>query len=146
MARAHRVHMKKFTPDIRSDVEPAHLIRQDFANRLYNLMHENGWTQAELGRRAGIESRDSISTYINARSLPSPLNLEKLAKALGVTPEELLPQRVEQAIAADHPSIEVRVSTTDPTKAWLQINRLVSVKTAVKVVQIVAEDEDEISK
>lgn len=142
MARTQRVHMKKYTPDIRSDVEPSHLIRQEFATRLYNLMIEKKWTQAELGRRAGIDSRDSISTYINGRSLPSPLNLEKLAKALETTPEELLPQRVEQAIAADHPSIEVRVSTTDPTKAWLQINRLVSLKTANKVFTIISEDDE----
>jgi transcriptional regulator with XRE-family HTH domain len=119
---------------------PKHLSKQAFAKRLYNLMIAKGWNQSELARRAGLQ-RDRISTYIRGQTLPTPQNVKAIADALGITPEELLPNHTEAAIEEDTPSLEMRVSTNDPSKAWLRVNRLVTTKTAAEVVTILNNDD-----
>lgn len=118
---------------------PKHLTKQDFGRRLYKLMIAKGWTQSELSRQAGI-ARDSVSTYVRGVSLPEPLNLERLAKALGVTAVELLPNHVEAAIEEDHPSLELKVSTANSAVSWLRVNRLVTTATAMKVLDLLHSD------
>lgn len=62
--------------------------RREFAYRLYNLMRRKCITQQELGDKTGI-SQPQISLYLNARSLPSFYNVDKIAKALGCSVDEL---------------------------------------------------------
>lgn len=138
MAVKQRTHI----PDNSSvdPLAPKHLTKQDFAKRLYRLMLKRGWNQSELARRADLP-RDSVSTYIRAKVMPTPQSAERLARALGVTPEELLPNHVESAIEEDTPSLEMKVSVNAPHKAWLRVNRLVSLSTAAKVIALIeAED------
>ena len=47
---------------------------------------KHGWSQAELARRAGMHS-STVSQIENARMLPYPTQLAKLAAALGWTGE-----------------------------------------------------------
>lgn len=146
MARAHRVHMKKptgTTTGTQSDVVSAHHIRQEFAAKLYNLMLEKRWTQSDLMRASGLTSRDSISTYVGGRSLPSPLNLEKIAQALGVTPEFLLPHRPEGAIQAEYPTMRVTTSSADPSQSFLQINRIVPARLANEIERMIIDADEE---
>ena len=138
MARKTRVHL---TADSASDVKlaPKHLTKQEFGKRLYNLMLRKGWHQSELSRQSGLP-RDSISVYIRGKSLPTPLSLKQLADALGVTSEELLPNHAESAIDEDMPSIEFKVSPNMPDRAWLRVNRLVSVRAALKIMDVLEND------
>lgn len=99
-----------------------------------------GWTQAELARRADV-LKDSVSNYVRGNITPTGINLEKLAKALGVKPEELYPNLAESAIAADTPSLELKVSTSDPTVSWLTINRMVRTSTAAKIIELLEADD-----
>lgn len=122
------------------ETTPKHLRKQDFGRRLYQHMIAKGWRQSELARQADIK-RDSVSTYIRGKTLPTPLNLRKLAKALGVTDEDLLPNYMESAIDEDMPAFEMRVSPGAPTKAWVRVNRMVSTSTAVKLAELLEEDE-----
>jgi transcriptional regulator with XRE-family HTH domain len=115
---------------------PKHLTKQDFAKRLYRLMLKRGWNQSELARRADLP-RDSVSTYIRAKVMPTPQSADRLARALGVVPEELLPNHVESAIDEDTPSLEMKVSVNAPSKAWLRVNRLVSLATAARVIDLI---------
>lgn len=117
-----------------------HLSKQEFGRRIYTLMNAQGWHQSELARKSGL-TRDSISTYINGKVFPTPQKLAKLAKALEVPPESLLPNHLESAIDADMPSFEMRVSPNAPGTAWLRVNRLVSVKTAVRIADLLQEDD-----
>ncbi|WP_439392600.1 helix-turn-helix domain-containing protein [Bradyrhizobium sp. PMVTL-01] len=103
-------------------------------------MLDKGWRQADLARQAGIP-RNAVSVYIRAASLPTPANLEKLAKALDVKPEQLLPNYTESAIERDNPELEFRVSPADPSKAWLRINRLVHTSTAIKIFSLLDADD-----
>jgi transcriptional regulator with XRE-family HTH domain len=121
-------------------LRPKHLTKQEFGRRLYRLMLAKGWTQSELARRAGL-ARDSVSTYVRGVSLPEALNLDKLAKALGVTAAELLPNHAENAIDNDAPSLELKISSANTLVSWLRVNRLVSTTTAMKVVELLNADE-----
>jgi transcriptional regulator with XRE-family HTH domain len=138
MAKRVRTHTLGDSPTD-PDLRPKHLTKQEFGKRLYRLMISKGWHQSELARRADV-ARDSVSTYVRGVSLPDPSNLEKLARALGVDPVDLLPNHMEAAIDNDVPSLEMKVSGNDPRVAWLRINRLVSTATCVKVVELLGGD------
>ncbi len=124
-----------------TSLAPKHMTKQEFGKRLYKLMLSKGWTQSELARRAGNMPRDSVSVYIRGKSLPTPLNLQKLAKALGVKEEELLPNHIEGVIDSDHPAFEMRQSPNTPGVCWLRVNRLVSMKTALAVADLLTNDD-----
>lgn len=138
MARKNRIHLTTDTPpDVK--LAPKHLTKQEFGKRLYNLMIRKGWHQSELARQSGLP-RDSISVYIRGRSLPTPASLKQLASALGVATDELLPNHVESAIDEDNPSIEFKVSPNMPDRAWLRVNRLVTIRAALKIMDILEND------
>lgn len=118
---------------------PRHLTKQEFGRRLMNAIIERRWNQSDLARAADLP-RDSISTYVRGKSFPTPLSLSKIAAALRVDPEELLPNHTERAIAEDEPALEVKVSPARPGAAWLRVNRLVSLATAVQITRLIEED------
>lgn len=119
---------------------PKHLTKHEFARRLYKLMIARGWHQSELARRSHLP-RDSISVYMRGVSLPTPQSLQKLAAAFDMEPEELLPNVIESAIDQDNPSLEIKTSASDPSAAWLRVNRLVSITTAVKIADLLNQDD-----
>lgn len=119
---------------------PKHLDREAFGRRLYKLMLDRGWNQSETGRRAGL-ARDKISVYVRGVAYPTPANAKALAEAFGISIEELLPNVAEAAIETDNPSFEMRVSTGAPNAAWLRVNRLVSLSTAVKIAELLQNDD-----
>lgn len=118
---------------------PKHLTKQEFGRVIYKLMMARGWNQSELARQADLP-RDSVSTYVRGVSFPTPKSLQKLAKAFGMTPADLLPNSIEAAIDEDTPSLEMKTSTSAPGAAWLRVNRLVSLSTAVKIIELVEAD------
>lgn len=114
--------------------------KTDFARRLYTLMLGKGWRQAELARRAGLP-RDSVSTYIRGKTLPTTTSATKLARALGVEPTELLPYAVENNPAArggpvDLPELNL---TIVEGKAFLQINQYMPTDLAMKMIGLLNE-------
>ncbi len=124
--------------------------KKEFSRRLYKLMVSKGWHQSELARRADIQ-RAAISTYIRAAVLPDDENLEKLAKVFDMKPEELEPTRYNRGIRfADDASqtpeaavaaFEVKASSTAPNLAFLRVNKLVYLTTALKVAELLQADD-----
>lgn len=143
MPRKVRTHMttddSSDSLDQMSSLAPRSISRQAFARRLYQLMLKRGWNQSELGRQAGLP-RDRISTYVRGAVLPTPQSLAALARAFNMSPHDLLPDHVESAIDADNPAFEMKVSPNDPSVAWLRVNRLVTLKTAVAVAELLEAD------
>lgn len=139
MTKKHRTHIiNDAVPD--GDVKnPKFLTKQEFGRRVYRLMISKGWRQSDLAREAGL-LRDSISTYVRGVTFPSPMNLEKLAKALGVDAETLLPNHTYGAIEEDDPDFELKISPGNANKAWVKLNRLVSTATAVKIAELINAD------
>ena len=80
--------IRRGTPGFDINFSDRILTRAEFGKRLGNLIRKKGWSQSELARRAKI-GRDSISQYVRGRSVPSPIFLEKICKALNTKPDEL---------------------------------------------------------
>src|SRR3546814_17176733 len=94
-------------------------------------MLAKNWSQADLARRAEL-GRDSISTYINGKTFPDPLSRKKLADALGVSVDELIPNGMETALDQEFPAVELKQAVGHPGMAWVRINRAMSFATAAK--------------
>jgi transcriptional regulator with XRE-family HTH domain len=139
MARSNRTHITGAVTDSRSPLAPKHLTKQEFSRRAHRLMRAKDWIQSDIARATKL-SRNTISTWMKGLSLPTPQNLELLAAALDVAPEELLPNYTEAAIQEDIPALDLRVGTADPKVAWLQVNRLVSTSMAVKIIDLLNTD------
>jgi transcriptional regulator with XRE-family HTH domain len=69
----------------------------DFGARIKDLLRERNWNQSDLARATGL-GRDSISTYINGTTRPTPKNLGKIAQALGVEARDLLPSHAKAEV------------------------------------------------
>ncbi len=105
-------------------------LKAAFARRLLEIRRERGWNQSDMHRASGLK-RQQISTYMRAKALPNDASLTKLAQALGMRPEDLLPER---AMAAAGPVISMNVS---PDGKKMHINVDVWVPSAVGA-QIIA--------
>lgn len=139
MPRKERVHLVGTVPTNGTDGTVRVLTKQEFGKRLYRLMLDKGWRQADLHRAAGLP-KDSISSYIRGRTFPTHASAIKLAKALGVPVEEVMPNHMAGAIAEDDPEFEFKVSQSDPKRAWLKVNRAVSFDIGVKIAALLNDD------
>lgn len=68
--------------------------RNNFAERLVNKMRKKCYTQERLSDETGI-SRVTINKYVNAKSIPSVYNLEKIIKALNCSMHELTSKPID---------------------------------------------------
>lgn len=134
------MHLNDANKSSGSDLTPKHISKEEFGRRVYRAMLGKGWTQAELARRSGI-ARDSISNYVRGNTLPTHESLLRLAEALDMNPTDLLPNIIEGAIREDTPSLELKVSSGDPGKSWLKVNRLVRTGTAAKIITLLEADD-----
>lgn len=134
-------------PGLRPDKE----MKQAFARKLYQLNLKKGWNQSDLAREASnaaergeTVSRDNVSTYMRAASLPTEPKLKALAKALGVEPRDLLPTFIPAAdgprfgFADEIPPFEMTVDKDGG--AIVRMNRRVSIETATKIASLLGED------
>lgn len=111
-----------------------------FAQRLNRYMLAKGWSGAELAREAskfapkGVDiGRHLISAYSRGANEPTPTNLEYIAKALGVKPEDLLPPLPGEG---ESPQYATATSTLDG-KTRLVVDAEVDSETALKILQMV---------
>ena len=112
--------------------------KEEFAKRVYAAMEAKGWNQSQLARYAGL-NRDAISTYIRARSLPSPENLAKLAAVLDKRPEDLLPKYFEAAAAEQPARLELREIHGEEGYMWLKLNMRLPKPIALKIFMLLNE-------
>lgn len=134
-----------------ADVDAAS-IKAEFARRLQTAMVAKGWNQSELARRATdflprpapgqkrghAIGRDLISHYVRGTMLPGPINLEALAKALGVRTIELMPAGVPQVGGEPTP---FEMKGLPDGRMYIRISRTVTQDNAMKIMAILA-DED----
>lgn len=116
-----------------------HVVKAEFAKRLYNKIAERGWTQSEFARSCDL-ARDAISTYVRGRSIPSPQALEKMASVLRVRPEELLPNYYEAAHAKQEPMFELRDVPNEEGYMWLRLNMRLPKKIAMQIFMLAQEN------
>ena len=122
-------------------------IKKEFSDRLQRILLERGWNQSELARRASVfmdkpMGRDNVSIYIRGRSLPGMKHLSALARALGVDNETLLPERSVLNDNTDYRiPVEMKAIPERPGTARLKIDQDVKFQTALKIMQILQDDE-----
>jgi transcriptional regulator with XRE-family HTH domain len=115
--------------------------KQVLARNIKRAIIDKGITPAELARRAGL-TRDNISTYMRASSLPTEDSLKRLARALGKTPEELLPNRPD--IPQSDPENPMLVLTSMPDgTSRLQVDKIMSTATANRIIALLQADNDD---
>lgn len=114
------------------------LSREEFGKRLDNLRLRRGWSQSDLGRHSGL-TRGSISEYIKGRAFPSTLNLKRLADALSVKPEDLLPNVILTAAEDEQPAMQMKVLSSNPGMALVNIHRMLPTELASKLMSQIAE-------
>jgi transcriptional regulator with XRE-family HTH domain len=113
--------------------------KDGLAARLRALRNDRGWSQAELARRAGL-NRNVVNTTERALSVPSPENLVRMARALGVEPKDLTDAVVEAEIRRARASFEVTEIKGRPDFAHVQVNRILRSATAARIYQLIVED------
>jgi len=129
------------TPSAEGDIDltQKHILKSEFGRRVWQLMMKKNMNQSELSRLSGL-GRDSISQYVRGRNAPNPASLRKLAKALGVAPEDLLPNYSEQAALKDVPTFQIQQVGGDSKAVWLHVNQKISSDQALRVMIILNEE------
>lgn len=110
------------------------------AGKIAELRRDRGWTQAELARRAGL-NRNVVNTTENETSFPTRENLARMASALGIELNELTDVYVQEAHHKAPAALNITEAKGRPGHAWIQVNRLVKSTTALKIYQLIAEDD-----
>jgi transcriptional regulator with XRE-family HTH domain len=118
------------------DFSQRKLSKKEFGTRIFNLLKEKRWRQSDLARASGL-GRDSISQYVRGRTFPTPVNLEKLAEALKVGAEFLLPNYDFQTNEFEDATIEFKSIESDAKNSWLKINMKLPTEKALRILQII---------
>jgi transcriptional regulator with XRE-family HTH domain len=110
-----------------------------FKARLTRLLLERNMNQTDLANRSGV-SRDKISTYMREppRSLPTNMNVIKIAQALGVSTGDLLPtlgdlqahKQPLEVIGSASEGFRVRINIPLPFEAFSELTALIQRVTA----------------
>lgn len=120
------------TKDPTLTVSNREMVKEEFAKRLYDAIMQRGWTQSEFARHCDL-NRDAVSTYVRGRSMPSPQSLEKMARVLGLRPEDLLPNYYESGQAAVEPTMELKDVPNEDGYMWLRLNMRLPKKVAIEI-------------
>ncbi|MDA4637053.1 helix-turn-helix domain-containing protein, partial [Escherichia coli] len=89
--------------------------------------------------RTVARNRDRISVYLKGKTVPDPVNLQKLAEALGVDPADLAPDVIGAAVERENPELSMTVVAGHSDKVYLRVNKLLPLQYAVKIVNVVEE-------
>lgn len=123
---------------------PDEAVRREFSRRLQDLMHQRGMNGSDLARAAAKHmpdkkfGKDMVSRYLRGLTKPYPVSLKAIAKALGVEPSDLMPQAAYAS--SDEILPEMDMKTTSSGRAWLRVNREVSMATALEIMQLIGKE------
>jgi transcriptional regulator with XRE-family HTH domain len=122
------------------------LLKAEFAKRLSKHLADKGWSQADLARAAEkylpkgeTFRRDNVSVYLNRTALPRQKQLVAIAKALGVTPADLLPGVNTSGREDTKMPYSMRPVDGEPGQAWLQVDMQVPMRKALAVLSLLDE-------
>jgi len=131
----------------RTQYEKLELAR--FARKLHQAMTSRGLSQSDLaaeiwGRtkdKRGYDvakGRDRISVYLQGKSIPDPKNLAKIAEVLRMKVEDLAPDITASTVEKENPEIAMTAIAGHADKVHLQVNKLVSLELAAKVISLLS--------
>ena len=106
------------------------------ADKIIDLRKKNGWSQEELAERLGV-SRQSVSKWEGAQSVPDMNKILKLSEIFGVSTDYLLKDEISQAddnglIPVDEDAAAIRVEMEEASH-FLEFRNTASGRTALGV-------------
>lgn len=116
-------------------------LKEHFAQKLYQLLVNRGWSQADFARRAGF-TPNQVSTWINARVLPSPHSLMKMTQIFNIEANELVPGHgslLDDPVAS--PTVDMRVVPGRPNAAHLHVSVIVPTTLAAKIIGMISDQQ-----
>lgn len=106
----------------------------DFGRRLHKAMVKKGWRQSDLARHSAI-GKDSISNYVNGRTVPTQQNIEKLAQVVGASPNDLWPG-YDGSMEGRRNVLTFRADPEDPAYAFVVIDSRLPVDLALELLNL----------
>ena len=93
-----------------------------FADKLIELRKKNGWSQEELAEKLDV-SRQSVSKWEGAQSVPDMGRILRLSELFGVSTDYLLKDELEtvEPAALEVPESAARVVTMEEANAFLAL-------------------------
>ncbi|MBR5429561.1 MAG: helix-turn-helix transcriptional regulator [Firmicutes bacterium] len=92
------------------------------ADKIIELRKKNGWSQEELAEQLGV-SRQSVSKWEGAQSVPDMARIIRLSEVFGVTTDYLLKDELEQAEPTEGGGAEpaARTVTLEEAQSFLRV-------------------------
>ncbi len=104
------------------------------ADKIVDLRKKNGWSQEELAEKLDV-SRQSISKWESAQSVPDMARVIRLSELFGVSTDYLLKDNIERIEPAEEGAVEALARTVSMEEAseFLRVRDLNSRRTALGV-------------
>ena len=100
------------------------------ADKIIRLRKKNGWSQEELAEKMNV-SRQAVSKWEGAQSIPDLEKILKLGELFGVTTDYLLKDdREEEEFSEDSPDTPLRLVSLADACAFLEWRKAASVRIA----------------
>ena len=95
------------------------------ADKIINLRKKNSWSQEELAEKLGV-SRQSISKYEGAQSIPDMDKILKLSKIFGVTTDYLIKDEIEdpEFLDEDYEESKMRKVSMEMASDYLALKEI----------------------
>ena len=101
------------------------------ADKIIRLRKKNGWSQEELAEKINV-SRQAVSKWEGAQSIPDLEKVLQLASLFGVTTDYLLKDEIEDEEVTDAASdYTVKRITIDEANTYLEERKRASIKIAI---------------
>ena len=112
-----------------------------FADKIIDLRKQNGWSQEDLAEKLGV-SRQSISKWEGAQSMPDMNRILKMSEIFGVSTDYLLKEDMERPAAAGVTELptdefEVKAVSMEEASAFLSYKDRVSGRVALGVMMCI---------
>jgi transcriptional regulator with XRE-family HTH domain len=125
----------------------------NFSRRLHEIMIEKGLSQSDLARKIWgtiennqgytvAKNRDRISVWLRGEVIPDARNMKMLAEALDTELEDLAPDIMAATVDRESPEISMNMIAGHSDKVHLHINKLLPFVLASKIVQMIADQEN----
>lgn len=102
------------------------------ADKIIRLRKKNGWSQEELAEKMQV-SRQAVSKWESAQTIPELEKILMLSKLFGVTTDYMLKDEIEDEEFTDENDMSVRRITLAEANAFLEWRRTASVRIATGV-------------
>lgn len=97
-----------------------------FAEKIYQLRRQNGWSQEDLAQRLHV-SRQSISKWENALSMPEGTKLSEIARLFQISLDELLSEDpIASPFASAYCSLQWDIAHLQEAKDFLKAVRKIA--------------------